>query len=70
LWFIFEEEYIYFSGNDWLLDLALEEALLMMVGGFFTFFVTLHLGKIFASVEKVLCKNLLMSRHQVFTSKP
>lgn len=43
----------------WIWELNFEESLLLLVGGIFLFFVTLHLSNMLAKVEEILCKNLL-----------
>jgi hypothetical protein len=48
-----------FNTDLWIWELNFEESLLLLVGGIFLFFVTLHLGNMLAKVEEILCKNLL-----------
>lgn len=50
----------YFDTDNWMWDLDLEESLLLLVGGIFLFFVTLHMSNMFAKVEEILCKSLLV----------
>ncbi|MBD3288073.1 hypothetical protein GF337_04660 [candidate division KSB1 bacterium] len=56
---VFDANGLLLNTELWIWELNFEESLLLLVGGIFLFFVTLHLSNMFARVEENLCKSLL-----------
>ncbi len=56
---LFEANGQLFNTDLWIWELNFEASLLLLTGGIFLFFVTLHLCNMLANFEEILCKNLL-----------